>query len=440
MRYRWSEIPALLRSEQGRKSLWAGQTSLIWPIFSLFVLVWRRIAQRKLKVIAVTGSLGKSTTARAVATALQARIPDGKSNSRYALARDLFSYSPADRMAVLEAAAASPGEMKFRALMLNPDIAVVTSIASEHILSFGSLEGTRQEKAGLVRGLSADKLVVLNADDPNVMWMAGQTKAVIVTCGFSENADFKALDYQLLPGQGIHFLIRSQEGTWPVRIGIPGRQMVFPVLAAVAAAGINGIDPETAISRLEKLTSLNGRMQLFRTSSGATLIRDDFKSNKESVRNALETMRDYPAKRKILILGGVDEILNRELSSYYRKLGSLIAEATDTALLFLHRKPFRRCKAGAVDAGMAPECLVRVQGDPLSALPLLPEDIGEGDLLLVKGKNRHRTARLSLHLLGEKVGCRIPSCLLGVDCDICELLEKGDLENPLMAPNRGTGK
>jgi len=440
MRYRWSEIPALLRSDQGRKSLWAGQTSLIWPIFSLFVLVWRRIVQRKLNVIAVTGSLGKSTTARAIATALQVRIPDGISNSRYALARDLFSYSSADRLAVVEAASAYPGVMKFNALMLNPDLAVVTSIASEHILSFGSLECTRQEKVNLIRGLSPEKRVILNADDPNVMWMAGQTNADIVTCGFSENADFKALDYQLLPGQGIRFLIRSQEETWPVRIGIPGRQTVFPVLAAVAAAVINDIDPETAISRLEKLESLTGRMQLFRTPSGATLIRDDFKSNKESVRNALETMRDYPAKRKILILGGVDEIQNREIYSYYRELGSLIADATDTALLFLHSKPFRRFRAGAVDAGMAPESVIRVDGDPLSALPLLPEDLGEGDLLLVKGRNRHRTARLSLHLLGEKVGCRIPSCLLGVDCDVCELLEKGNLENPLMAPNRGTGK
>lgn len=436
MRYRISEIPALLKSNQGRKSLWAGQTARVWPLFSLFVSAWRRTFQRKLKVVAITGSLGKSTTARAVATALQARIPDGISNSRYALARDLFSYSLAENLAVIEAASAHPGAMKFSAMMLNPDIAVVTSIASEHILSFGSLEGTRREKVNLIRGLSPEKRVILNADDPNVMWMAGKTKAGIITCGFSENAEFRALDYQLVPGQGIHFLISSREGTWPVRIGIPGRHMVFPILAAFAVAVIYGIAPETALNRLEKLEPLDGRMQLFRAPSGATVIRDDFKSNKESLKSALETMRDYPARRKILVLGGVDEIRNKELYSYYRELGKTIAISADIAILFLHRKPFRRCKSAAVEAGMDPENIIRVQGDPLSALPLLPENLGEGDLLLVKGKNRHRTSRLSLRLLGHQVGCRIPICQLGVDCEVCEMLEKDDLDNPLMGPNR----
>lgn len=440
MRYRFRDLPGLLRSAQGRKSLRAGQLARFWPIIRGFTLLWRRTVLRKVRVVAVIGSLGKSTTARAVAQAIGQRIPDGISNSNNALAMDLLSRSPKDSHAVMEAAVNGPGKMKDNALMLNPDIVIVTSIASEHILSFKTLENTRREKAEMVRSLAPDKTVILNADDSNVMWMKDQTPARVITCGFSSGADIRAEHYRILQDGYASFIIRAERESWTFSTRIPGRHMVFPVLASLATAMVEGRGPSSALENLAGLEPFTGRMQPVMTPSGAMIIRDDFKSNRESVHAALETLRSFPAKRRLLVLGGVDEIRNFELYDFYKNLGREIAESADYAFLFLPKKIFRRCKTRAVEGGISPEKIVRVTGDPLAALPLLPPDLGEGDVLLIKGRNRHRTSRLSLKLSGRKVECRITACLLGVDCDVCELLEQDQSESPLASPNRSLGE
>lgn len=423
MRYRWRNLASLLMSRQGRKSLRAGQLARFWPLIRIFTTVWRRTVLRKVRVTAVIGSLGKSTTARAVAAAIGHRDHDGVSNARNALAFDLLRHFPWSRHAVLEVGINGPGLMKEPASMLNPDIVVVTSIASEHILSFGSLENTRDEKAEMLRGLSPGKTAILNADDPNVMWMAGQTAARIVTCGFSDTADVRADNFEILPPDGIGFLIEAEGQSWPVRISIPGRHMVFPVLAAVAVALVERMNISETCRELEMIQPQEGRMQTVKLASGAVLIRDDFKSNRESVQAALQTLKEYPAGRKILVLGGVSEIQNNERYEFYRELGKTIAASADLVFLFLQKNSFRPCRKEAVEAGMNPENITRVNNDPLAALPLLPSDMGEGDVILIKGRTEHRTARLSLQLMGRDVQCRIHGCHFAAYCGECDLLE-----------------
>ncbi len=435
MRYRWREVPFLMFSRQGRKSLLVGQLARFERVIKFFTTGYRRTVLRKIRVIAVIGSLGKSTTARAVAAALGQRQPDGVSNSRNALAFDLLSHSPKSSHAVLEAGVNGPGIMRGTASMLNPDIVVVTSIASEHILSFGNLYNTRNEKAEMLRILTPRQTAILNADDPNVMWMASQTSARIITCGFSDSADVRASDFKILPPGRISFLIQAGGQSWPIRLSILGRHMVFPVLAAVAVAVNEGRDISSVIASLEGMKALEGRMQPVVLTSGALLIRDDFKSNRESVGCALAFLKDYPARRKILVLGGVSEIQNSDRYAFWREMGKKIADSADYSILFLQKNPFRRCRNEAVAAGMNPGNIIRADGDPVSALPLIPEDLGEGDVILIKGRTDHRTSRLSLLLMGCNVNCRLHSCHLPVDCGICELLEKSGADSPLLGPN-----
>ena len=84
---------------------------------------------------------------------------------------------------------------------------------------------------------------------------------------------------------------------------------------------------------------------------------------------------------------------------------------------------------------MNPENMIRAEGDPVSVLSLIPEDLGRGDAILIKGRTDHRTSRLSLCLMGRKVNCRLHSCHLPVDCENCELLEESDADSPLLGPN-----
>src|SRR5690606_20899084 len=153
---------------------------------------------RRTRVVAVVGSLGKTTTRRAVHAALD--CPDrGFSHSNYgaSLAANLLRVRPGDRYAVLEAGIMGPGAMEGISRMVRPDIVVVTSSASDHHRSFPTLFDTRAEKVRIVSALPPGGIAFLNGDDPHVRWMATQTVAQVVTFGLGPDNDVRALNVRL---------------------------------------------------------------------------------------------------------------------------------------------------------------------------------------------------------------------------------------------------
>lgn len=396
--------------------------SLVRPIAGLY----RRTFLRNVKIITVLGSLGKTTTCRALADVVGDTRLEGDGNYKISVIKNLLKHTPSSRYAVMETAVGGPGYMEGYARMLRPDIAVVTSIASEHILSFGSLEMTRQEKSRMLRSLPRGKTAILNADDPNVMWMASQTNARIITYGIDETADVYAENVIVSPPDGMEFDAVLPGSRHHLRIRLLGRHMLYPALASLAVADSEGLDLQGACRALEAVRPVKGRMCGVVLPSGAVLVRDDYKATRESVWRALDTIREYPARRKILILGGVSEIFNEERYEFYRELGSRIARSVDIAYLFMQKNAFRRCRFGAESEGMDRSRVTRVRFDPLSIASLLPRDLGEGDVLLIKGRTDYKISRLSLSLTGRNVNCRLISCPITTSfCDDCSMLEKG---------------
>ena len=202
--------------------------------------------------------------------------------------------------------------------------------------------------------------------------------------------------------------------------------MIYPTLAALAVAESEGRNIPETCRILQELKPVEARMNTVTLPSGAILIRDDYKATRESVWRALETLKEYPAERRILVLGGVSEIFNEERYEFYRDLGSRFAGAADYVYLFLQKNPFRRCRIGATEAGMDPDRITRINSDPLSIIPLLPKDLETGDAILVKGRTDYKISRLSLALMGKKVSCRLMSCSVTTSfCDNCSMLEEG---------------
>jgi UDP-N-acetylmuramyl pentapeptide synthase len=184
-RYRLAELPALLRTKVGRSQLWSGLQFRLWPVYSRAAACYRHTRLRNVRVVAVVGSLGKTTTARAISVALGQKIdPLGEFNYQSCIAMAMLRCTPRDPHAVIEVGLRGKNEMPRFARLVHPDITVVTSIASEHNRSLGTLETTRDEKAHMVRVLPPSGIAFLNGDDPNVLWMSSQTKAQIVTFGF----------------------------------------------------------------------------------------------------------------------------------------------------------------------------------------------------------------------------------------------------------------
>jgi len=310
--------------------------------------------------------------------------------------------------------------------LLRPIAAVYrrTLLRKVRIISvIGSLENTRDEKAKMLEQLSPQSTAILNADDPHVMQMATRTRAKVLTFGSCENADVRAANIEISPPNGMKFDVEISNEIYSLRISLLGRHMVYPVLAALAVALAEDLNVTESCERLQNVESLEARMHSIALPNGAVLIRDDYKATRESVWGALETLAEYPARRKCLVLGGVSEICNKESNSFYRDLGSRISQSADYGYLRLDKNSFRRCLGAAAAGGMDRKRLTRIKLDPLSIIPLLPDNLGKGDVILIKGKPDYKISRLSLALMGKHVVCRKMSCPVSTSyCDNCSAL------------------
>src|SRR5262245_12635218 len=214
---------------------------------------------------------------------------------------------------------------------LRPDTVVVTSIGTEHVQSFRDIQHLRDEKADMVRALGKTGAAVLNGDDPNVMWMATQTNARIVTFGLGTGHDVGATDVALDWPRGTRFALHAHGRPYAMRIGLVGPQMVYPVLAAAATALVHGCDLADVTAVLEALPPTPGRMQPVVLPGGATVLRDDYKSTVETIHAALETLARIPAGRRIAVLGDIDMPPPPERPQY-RAVGQHVARVADLAV------------------------------------------------------------------------------------------------------------
>lgn len=382
---------------------------------------YRLAVLRRTCVVAVVGSLGKTTARRALHAALG--CPERRfsySNYGASLAANVLRVRPGDRFAVLEAGVDGPGPMARYADMLRPDIVVVTSIRSEHNRAFPSLLDTRAEKVKMVRALSQDGLAVLNGDDPNVLWMASQTRARILTVGLGPDNDVRATGIRDLP-RGTAFTAVLDGVGHEVRTRFAGRHMVFPFLAALAVAVRQGVPPGTALERLAALESEGSRMQMHVLPQGVTLLDDSYKGAVESVYAAIDAFAALPGERKIVVFGGVDEPPGRQ-GDVNREIGRRLGAVADVLLCL--KTGLSGVRAGAVEAGLKREAVHLLGPDFRLAVDWLERELRPGDAVLIKGQSALCLRRVVLRLKGRRFSCAVASCKAKVpSCEVCPLLD-----------------
>ncbi len=414
-----------LRTPFGRLQLLKRALDWAWPLLRGPSALYRRTLIRNTCVVAVVGSFGKSTAARAIVTAL------GDQPHRYLLfnirsgvALALLRIRPGRRQGVLEVGINRPGQMVRHARTVRPDITVVTSIGSEHNRSFKTLEVTRAEKAEMVRVLPASGWAILNGDDPNVRWMAGQTSARVMTFGLDETNDVRATEPVVDWPHGTRFLLHTSFGTRSVRVRLIGRPMIYPILAAVAVGLSEEIPLDLILSRLESLEPTPGRLEPVLLANGAVLLRDDQKAPLETIEAALEVLANIPAQRRVVVLGGVDEPVGSQ-RLICRRLGERVAQIASQAV-FVTGDNFTAYAAGAKHCGMARDAVMHARGGVQGILQALPTDLGPGDVVLVKGRRSQRLERAVLALLGRTVRCELKQCGVQLTaCHECPMLERG---------------
>jgi UDP-N-acetylmuramyl pentapeptide synthase len=425
MRYRLADLPRLARTPPGRAELRLGLLCRGWPLFSRLARAYRARIVPSTRLVAVTGSHGKTTTVRAITAALGLRQPRRlRRNFSSFVAFAALQIRPGQPYAVVEAGAHSPGEIAGYARVLRPDVVVVTCIGSEHRTSLRTIEGTRQEKSDLVAALPPDGLAVLNGDDPHVLWMRARTQARVVTFGLGAANEIRASEIRLDWPHGTRFRLHLDGQQHQVRTRLVGRHQVASLLAAVAVAREAGLPLGPALAALERLEPTPGRLEVVPLPSGAYVLRDDYKGTLETIEAALALLGEIPLERRFLVLGEVDEP-PRPFGPVYRQLGACAARAA-TDVLLLGGRNVRSYRTGLKHGGLAPGSVTHVGPSVRAALDRLQAELGPGDVVLVKGCGRQRLERLTHGLLGRSVRCNLPACPNSMPaCAVCPYLERG---------------
>lgn len=422
MRYRLRDLPRLVGTPCGRVQLAEGISYRSWPLTSRIAWLHRRTVARSTRVVAVVGSLGKTSARRAITAALGLPASDRYNNAFGFIVRNVRAITRGQRHAAIEVGIADKGQMRSYASVVRPDVTVVTSIASEHHRSLGTLAVTRDEKAWMVRVLRPDGVAVLNGDDPNVLWMAGETRARVVTCGFGPDCDVRAEDVALDWPHGMRFRIVAFGRTHDARVRLIGRHMVYPALAAFAVSQVEGVDPAAALERIGALAPAAGRMQPALLSNGVMVLRDDVKSTTETIDPALDLLAQIPA-RCLVVLGDVSEPVGSQYQTY-RDIGEKLGRFTSG--LFVLGSGYEKYRPGALRAGMARDQIVDVGRSPRRAAELVASTARPGDVVFIKGRDTQKLDRIRLILSGRDVRCDIPTCSIRVlDCERCPMLERG---------------
>jgi UDP-N-acetylmuramoyl-tripeptide--D-alanyl-D-alanine ligase len=409
----------------GRHRLRRDAMMRLWPALRVAARLHRQSLAGRTRVVAVVGSLGKGAATAAVRAAMGSSHPPQRSTGFSLLALSVLRIRPTQRHAVLEVGIVGPGMMAPYARMVQPDVVVVTSIASEHHRSFGTLENTSREKSEMLRGLRPGGVAVLNGDDPHVLAMrpaAGDAR--VVTFGFGQGNDVQALEAKLDWPHGTRLRVRVGGAEREIRSRLLGRVMVYPLLAALAVAWLEGRDMGEAVAALERLPPRPGRLQLLPLPNGAWLIRDDYKSTLETIDAALDVLAEVPGRR-IVVIGEVSEPPGSQ-GPIYRRLGERLAGIASRVVCVCAETTYKSYVVGAARAGMPRSALVHAGRDVRAAWEAVRADLGPGDVVLVKGRDTQRLDRVALALQGRAVGCEIEFCnLKGMRCEVCPMLERG---------------
>ena len=334
------------------------------------------------QVVAVTGSVGKTTTKEMLRTALGALGPthaaQASHNNHWGVPLTLARLPEHHAFCVCEIGMNHPGEIAPLAALARPDVAIVTTVAATHIGHMGSLDAIAAEKASLFGALSPAGTAIFPADAPHAERLhaaARDAHARVVRFGGDGEARLDAL---VLGPDGSTARAILPGATVPLRLAAPGRHMADNALACLAAVSALGADPARAAVALAGFRPGDGRGALRPILHGAASMLDEsYNASGASVRAALSVLRLLPARRRVAVLGDMLELgpfaraEHESLSDAATDAADLVFCSGDLMRFLFDRLPASRRGAHAPDAARL--------------APLVQAALRPGDVVLVKG-------------------------------------------------------
>ncbi len=343
-------------------------------------LAARYRARFRIPMVAITGSVGKTSTKEMVAVALGARYrvlaSEKNFNNEIGVPKTLFALSPEHQAAVVEMGMRGPGQIAELARIAQPTVGLITNVGVSHIELLGSRDAIAEAKAEILSALPPEGFAVLNADDDYLEMLKERAPARVLTFGTGKSADFRASDIRFTPEGEPRFTVRGQR----ISIHAPGGHHIANAAAACAVAAALDIPLAEVADQLARVRPSAMRMETVEAPDGTTILNDAYNAAPDSMRSALETLEILAGRRrrKVAVLGEMKE-LGAHSRDAHQYVGHIAAEC-GVDLLVTVGPMAREIGAGA---GYMHES---VAFDTTDAAARAIRDLVEpGDLVLVKG-------------------------------------------------------
>jgi UDP-N-acetylmuramoyl-tripeptide--D-alanyl-D-alanine ligase len=388
------------------------------------------LARHKPKVVAITGSVGKTSANTAIFSVLSTkfRVRDNQKNYNNETGvpltiigtesggKNLLKWfrvftkwlsvlvsSDYPDILVLELGVDRIGDMNYFMSFIKPTVGVVTNISSSHLEYFQSVDNIAKEKGLLVEALDPGGFALLNADDPRVVQMMERTQAQVINYGMDRNAEIWASDitycYRDGSAAGISFSLNHAGGTAEIRLpNMLAAHQAYAVLAGMAAGIVFKIDLADIISALEPFKSPAGRMNLLEGRNGSSVIDDTYNASQASTVAALSVLGELKTDRKLAVLGDMLE-LGVENESGHRVVGQKVFTSKVDIFVAVGKR-MEIATSELISLGFPAPNILQF-ADPDSAAEGLVKLVKRGDLILVKGSQGMRMEKVVESLLAE---------------------------------------
>jgi UDP-N-acetylmuramoyl-tripeptide--D-alanyl-D-alanine ligase len=390
------------------------------------------LAKYRPRIVAITGSVGKTSTKEAIYSVLKTRFRVRRNIKNYnneiglpltiigeeTGGSNLFAWirilwraavlmilrkKDYPEILVLEMGMDRPGDITYLASFVKPDIAVVSAIGEipVHVEFFEGPEEVVKEKAVLPRSVQKDGRVVLNADDKFVAGMHVPSHAKTMLFGFSEKAEMRAHDYVVRQGsdgkpEGISFKIAYKGSDIPLHINNTyGRPQVYASLAAASTGVAFGIDLATISDALTKHQAPQGRMNVIEGIKHTWILDDTYNAAPLSTLEAIDAVAQLKGKRKVLILGDMRE-LGKFSEQAHRMIGKRAAEVADVLVCVGAQAGFIAEEAQTKEA-----VEIFVYASSEETLADMDRILKEGDIVLVKGSQGMRMEKITEEIMAH---------------------------------------
>lgn len=387
--------------------------------------IWLKL-NPQITVIGVTGSYGKTNTARAIFQVLSEKFKtlqtDLNLDTKYNLPITLLKIRPWHQKLVLEYGVDHQGEMNWHLNLVKPQIAVLTGINPTHADEehLGSLQNIIQEKKKLLLALPKKGLAILNHDDFHVQQMTDGIKAKIILYGLDKNkCDYWAEKIEI-DFNGTSFTLGYDDKKIFMKTGLVGRHFVQGCLAAVVVGFNQNLTMEQIKKGLAKLKPLPGRLSIEKGPFDSILLNDSLRANPASTLAGLQTLADLPARgKKIAVLGEMGE-LGELAEKEHQKIGEYVAKLKIDYLISVG--PLQKLTVQqALKSGLKKEQVFWAK-DVIEAADFLKRILKQADLLYLKGSLLRHMERIILLLKNQKLDCKVISCHNYNQCDVCPKL------------------